>query len=205
LSATRNPNHLNLRTKGVAECVCIQSLFYCEEVIMIIAGRFIAVIALCGAFFGATNTYAAHHEAGESTTKPTIVEIAAGNADFSTLVAALKAAGLVDALSGEGPFTVFAPTNEAFAQLPAGTLDMLLLPENKEKLVAILTYHVVPGKVMAADVVTLTEADSLEGDAIDISVSDGNVMVDSANVVKTDIEASNGVIHVIDAVITPGS
>jgi uncharacterized surface protein with fasciclin (FAS1) repeats len=172
---------------------------------MIIAGRFIAVIALCGAFFGATNTYAAHHEAGESTTKPTIVEIAAGNADFSTLVAALKAAGLVDALSGEGPFTVFAPTNEAFAQLPAGTLDMLLLPENKEKLVAILTYHVVPGKVMAADVVTLTEADSLEGDAIDISVSDGNVMVDSANVVKTDIEASNGVIHVIDAVITPGS
>jgi len=173
--------------------------------IMTITGRFIAAIALCGAFLGATNAYAAHHEGGESMAKPTIVEIAAGNADFSTLVAALEAAGLVDALSGEGPFTVFAPTNDAFAQLPAGTLEMLLLPENKEKLVAILTYHVVPGKVMAADVVTLTEADSLEGDAISITVSDGNVMVDSANVVKTDIEASNGVIHVIDAVITPGS
>jgi len=137
--------------------------------------------------------------------KPTIVEIAAGNPDFSTLVAALQAADLVDALSGDGPFTVFAPTNEAFTQLPPGTVEMLLLPENKDKLTAILTYHVVPGKVMAADVVTITEAKSLEGDTIAISVSDGTVMVDGATVVATDIEASNGVIHVIDAVIMPGS
>jgi uncharacterized surface protein with fasciclin (FAS1) repeats len=100
---------------------------------------------------------------------------------------------------------VFAPTNEAFAQLPAGTLDMLLLPENKAKLTAILTYHVVPGKVMAADVVSLTEATSLQGDTIAISVEDGTVMVDDATVVATDIDASNGVIHVIDAVIMPAS
>ena len=137
--------------------------------------------------------------------KPTIVDIAVGNPDFSTLVAALKAAGLVEALSGEGPFTVFAPTNEAFAQLPAGTLDTLLLPENKDKLVAILTYHVVPGAVMAADVVTLTEATSLEGDTIAITATDAGVKVDSANVTATDIKASNGVIHVIDAVILPNS
>lgn len=172
---------------------------------MTIAGRLLAVVALCGAFLGATVGHAANHEGGEAMAKPTIVEIAAGNPDFSTLVAALKAAALVDALSGDGPFTVFAPTNEAFAQLPAGTVDMLLLPENKEKLTAILTYHVVPGKVMAADVVTLSEATSLEGDTIAISVADGGVMVDGANVVATDIEASNGVIHVIDAVIMPGS
>ncbi len=121
------------------------------------------------------------------------------------MVAALKAAGLVEALSGAGPFTVFAPTNEAFAKLPAGTLDSLLLPENKDKLAAILTYHVVSGKVMAADVVKLTEAKSLEGDTIAISVANGAVKVDGANVVSTDLEASNGVIHVIDAVITPGS
>jgi uncharacterized surface protein with fasciclin (FAS1) repeats len=172
---------------------------------MTITGRIFAVAALCGAMFAATVSHAAHHESGEPATKPTIVEIAAGNADFSTLVAALQAAGLVEALSGDGPFTVFAPTNEAFSQLPEGTLETLLLPENKDKLTAILTYHVVSGKVMAADVVTLTEATSLEGDAIAISVVDGGVMVDGANVVATDIEASNGVIHVIDAVIMPGT
>ena len=172
---------------------------------MTIARKFLAIIALSGAIFGATAASAEHHEGGDKMVKPNIVEIAAGNPDFSTLVAALKAAGLVEALSGAGPFTVFAPTNEAFAQLPAGTLDSLLLPENKEKLVAILTYHVVSGKVMAADVVTLTEATSLEGDTIAISVANGAVKVDGANVVVTDLEASNGVIHVIDAVITPGS
>lgn len=172
---------------------------------MTIAQKFFAIIALSGAFLGATAAYAAHHEGGEHMAKPTIVEIAAGNPDFSTLVAALKAAGLVEALSGAGPFTVFAPTNEAFAKLPAGTLDSLLLPENKAKLAAILTYHVVSGKVMAADVVKLTEAKSLEGANIAITVANGSVKVDGANVVSTDIEASNGVIHVIDAVITPGS
>jgi len=172
--------------------------------IMTVTTRLIAVVALCGAFFGST-TYAAHHEGGEAMAKPSIVEIAAGNPDFSTLVAALQAADLVGALSGEGPFTVFAPTDEAFAQLPPGTVEMLLLPENKGKLTAILTYHVVPGAVMAADVVSLTEATSLEGDTIAIGVDEGVVMVDGATVVATDIEASNGVIHVIDAVIMPGT
>jgi uncharacterized surface protein with fasciclin (FAS1) repeats len=172
---------------------------------MTLTGKFLSIFALCSAIFGASAVSAAHHEGGEAKANPTIVEIAVGNPDFSTLVAALQAAELVDALSGEGPFTVFAPTNEAFAQLPDGTLEMLLLPENKDKLVAILTYHVVPGKVMAADVVTLSEATSLEGDTIAISSSDAGVMVDGASVVATDIEASNGVIHVINAVILPNS
>lgn len=172
---------------------------------MTFTGKFISIFALCGAMFGATAVSAGHHESGEGMAQPTIVEIAVGNPDFSTLVAALQAADLVGALSGKGPFTVFAPTNEAFAKLPAGTLEMLLLPENKDKLVAILTYHVVSGKVMAADVVTLTEATSLEGDTIAVSVSDAGVMVDGASVVVTDIEASNGVIHVINAVIMPNS
>ena len=172
---------------------------------MTVTARFLSAFTLCAALLGATAVNAGHHESGEPMAKPTIVEIAVGNPDFSTLVAALQAAGLVEALSGEGPFTVFAPTNEAFAQLPAGTLETLLLPENKDKLVAILTYHVVPGDVMAAEVVTLTEATSLEGDTIAITASDAGVKVDSANVTATDIEASNGVIHVIDAVILPNS
>lgn len=172
---------------------------------MSITRRMFVNMAFCFAFFGATFANAAHHEDGSKMATPSIVEIAAGNPDFSTLVAALQAADLVDALSGEGPFTVFAPNNEAFAMLPDGTLEMLLLPENKDQLVEILTYHVVPGKVMAADVVELTEATSLEGDTIAITVSDEGVMVDDADVIATDIEASNGVIHVIDAVIMPGS
>jgi uncharacterized surface protein with fasciclin (FAS1) repeats len=119
------------------------------------------------------------------------------------LVAAVKAAGLVDALKADGPLTVFAPTNEAFAKLPAGTVESLLLPENKDKLVQILTYHVVAGEVMAADVVKLTSATTLEGSDITVAVSDGGVKVDNANVVTTDIKTSNGVIHVIDTVIMP--
>ena len=170
---------------------------------MTLFGKLLPALSLCIALFGATAVNAAHHEAGESMAKPSIVEIAAGNPDFSTLVAALEAADLVNALSGDGPFTVFAPTNTAFAALPAGTLDMLLLPANKDKLVAILTYHVVAGKVMAADVVTLTEAETLQGGSVAISASEAGVTVDGANVVATDIEASNGVIHVIDAVILP--
>lgn len=131
-----------------------------------------------------------------------IVETAqAGN--FNTLVAAVKAAGLVDALKGPGPFTVFAPTDEAFAKLPAGTLDSLLKPENKEKLKKILTYHVVPGKVMASDVVKLPSAKTLEGESLAIKTAGGGVMVDKARVTKTDIAASNGVIHVIDTVLIP--
>ena len=132
-----------------------------------------------------------------------IVEIAASNSDFSTLVAAVQAAGLVDVLKGEGPFTVFAPTNEAFAKLPAGTVENLLKPENRDQLIAILTYHVVPGKFMAADVVGLTEAMTVQGQAAMISVKAASPMIDNARIVQTDIEASNGVIHVIDAVITP--
>lgn len=122
---------------------------------------------------------------------------------FNTLVAAVKAAGLVETLKGVGPFTVFAPTDEAFAKLPAGTLEDLLKPANKAKLQSVLTYHVVSGKVMAADVVKLHTAKTVEGQNVTIKVTGGKVTVDAANVTKTDIVASNGVIHVIDAVILP--
>jgi uncharacterized surface protein with fasciclin (FAS1) repeats len=134
-----------------------------------------------------------------------IVDTAVAAGSFDTLVAAVKAAGLVDALKGDGPFTVFAPTDEAFAALPAGTVESLLKPENKEKLQAILKYHVVSGKVMAADVVKLKSAATLEGSSVKINASKKGVMVDGANVVTTDIMTSNGVIHVIDAVILPKS
>ncbi len=132
-----------------------------------------------------------------------IVETAVAAGNFKTLAAALKAADLVDALKGDGPFTVFAPTDEAFSKLPKGTLESLLKPENKSKLAAILKYHVVSGKVMAKDVVKLSEAKTLQGSAAKITVKDGNVSVDKALVTKTDIQTSNGVIHVIDSVILP--
>jgi uncharacterized surface protein with fasciclin (FAS1) repeats len=132
-----------------------------------------------------------------------IVDTAVAAGSFNTLATALKAAGLVETLKGPGPFTVFAPTDEAFAKLPAGTLESLLKPENKAKLAGILTYHVVPGKVMAADVVKLTSAKTVNGQSLKIAVDGGKVKVDGANVVKTDIAASNGVIHVIDAVLLP--
>ncbi|MBP7526994.1 MAG: fasciclin domain-containing protein [Syntrophorhabdaceae bacterium] len=132
-----------------------------------------------------------------------IVDTAVAAGSFKTLATALQAAGLVETLKGPGPFTVFAPTDEAFAKLPKGTLDDLLKPENKEKLVSILTYHVVPGKVMAADVVKLKKAKTVQGSEISIKVKGKKVMADKANVVKTDVEASNGVIHVIDAVMMP--
>jgi len=136
--------------------------------------------------------------------KQSIVEIAVADERFTTLVAALTAAELVDTLSGEGPFTVFAPTNDAFAALPAGTVESLLLPENKQALTDILLYHVVSGKVMAADVVTLTAAPTVLGKDITITVRDGKVFLnDTVEVIITDIEASNGVIHVIDAVLLP--
>ena len=131
-----------------------------------------------------------------------IVEVAAGAGQFKTLVAAVKAAGLVETLSGKGPFTVFAPTDEAFAKLPAGTVESLLKPENKEKLAGILTYHVVAGKVMAADVKTMS-AKTVNGKEAAIKVDGGKVTIGAANVVKTDVAASNGVIHVIDTVLLP--
>ena len=132
----------------------------------------------------------------------TIVGVAAGAGQFNTLVAAVKAAGLVDTLNGKGPFTVFAPTDEAFAKLPAGTVEGLLKPENKEKLAGILTYHVVAGKVMAADVKT-SNVKTVNGKEAAIKVDAGKVTIGAANVVKTDIAASNGVIHVIDTVLIP--
>jgi len=132
-----------------------------------------------------------------------IVEVAAAAGTFNTLLAAATAADLVDALKSDGPLTVFAPTDEAFAKLPAGTVETLLKPENKEKLQAVLLYHVVEGKVTAEEVVKLTSAKTLEGDSIDISVKMGKVYVDNAQVIAADVEASNGVIHVIDAVILP--
>lgn len=135
----------------------------------------------------------------------TIVDIAVADGRFSTLVTAVQAAGLVETLSGEGPFTVFAPTDDAFAKLPKETLENLLKPENKDQLVKVLTYHVVPGKVMASDVVKLSEAQTAAGEPIAIKVEGNKVFVNDAQVILTDIEASNGVIHVIDAVILPPS
>jgi len=132
----------------------------------------------------------------------TVVDVAAGNPDFSTLVTAVKAAGLAETLSSEGPFTVFAPTNAAFAKLPAGTVENLLKPENKDQLVAVLTYHVVAGKVLAADVVKLSTATTVNGKAVTIDASNG-VKVNDATVTATDIAASNGVIHVLDTVLLP--
>ena len=153
-----------------------------------------AIVAAAG-FIGVANA--------DSTAKAKdIVAVASGAGSFNTLVAAVKAAGLVETLQGAGPFTVFAPTDEAFAKLPKGTVEDLLKPENKAKLVAILTYHVVPGKVMAADVKTMM-AKSVNGKELDIKVGDGKVTVDGAKVLKTDVPASNGVIHVIDTVMLP--
>ena len=151
----------------------------------------------------ATPAFAGHHNEGMDKPAGTIVDVAASNADFETLVAAVKAAGLVETLSGEGPFTVFAPTDDAFAKLPAGTLENLLKPENKDQLVAILTYHVVAGKVTAADVVKLDTATTVNGAAADGTVSGSTVKIDEATVTATDIKASNGIIHVIDTVILP--
>jgi len=131
-----------------------------------------------------------------------IVDIAAGNENFSTLVAAVQAAGLVDTLKGEGPLTVFAPTNDAFAALPAGTVENLLKPENKDQLIAILTYHVVPGKVMSGDLSNGMTATTVQGSDVTI-MTEGGVSVQGANVTTAEIEASDGVIHVIDAVIIP--
>ena len=140
--------------------------------------------------------------AEKATCNQTVVEIAASNPSFSTLVAAVKAADLAGTLSSDGPFTVFAPTNEAFAKLPKGTVASLLKPENKKKLQAILTYHVVSGKVMAADVKP-GKVKTVNGSSFKVALKDGGVRIDGAKVLKTDIVGTNGVIHVIDSVILP--
>ena len=156
------------------------------------------------AFFASVLLVGPSH-AGDYSMKKDIVDTAASNGSFGTLVVAVKAAGLVDTLKGPGPFTVFAPTDEAFAKLPAGTVEMLLEPANRDKLVAILTYHVVPGRIMASDIAGKEAmVQTVEGQSIDVNATKG-VMVNTANVTGTDIETSNGVIHVIDAVLMPKS
>lgn len=144
-------------------------------------------------------------EAANLTQSKDIVATAIAAGSFQTLVAAVKAAELVEVLQGRGPFTVFAPTDEAFAKLPDGTVDHLLKPENRSQLQAILTYHVVPGKVTSAQVAGIESAKTVQGKSIQVKVKDGHVMVDQAKVTQVDIEASNGVIHVIDQVILPDS
>jgi len=141
---------------------------------------------------------------GYSKKKADIVDTAAKAGSFTTLVAAVQEAGLVDTLKGEGPFTVFAPTDDAFAALPEGTVENLLKPENRDQLVSILTYHVVPGKVKAADVKNM-EAPTVNGQTATLTVSNDGVQIEGANVVQTDIETTNGIIHVIDQVILPSA
>lgn len=163
--------------------------------------------------FGTTTAVSAQQTCKTATVsshrKADIVDTAIAAKKFETLVAAVKAAGLVDTLKSKGPFTVFAPLDSAFAKLPKGTVDELLKPENRDKLKAILTYHVVPGKVMAKDAIELgrkgAEAKTVQGSHVRISLKEGAVYVDKAKVVKTDIVCENGVIHVIDAVIMPGN
>ena len=167
----------------------------------------LSLLALCVALVFSLPAQAQEYESKKaSMTDADIVETAMANKNFSTLVSALKAADLVEALQGEGPFTVFAPTNQAFAELPDGTLDTLLEPENKAKLQSILKYHVVSGKVTAKDVIKLDEAKTLQGAKVGIQTKDGTVMLQgktAASVTKTDVMASNGVIHVVDAVLMP--
>lgn len=156
----------------------------------------VAAAAALAAVFGAAN--ADHHKS-----KKDIVDTAVAAGDFTTLAAALEAAGLVETLKGEGPFTVFAPTDAAFEKLPDGAVENLLKPENKDQLIAVLTYHVLPGKVMSADIAGKTlEPVTVQGSTISIDATDG-VTVDNAKVTKADIKASNGVIHVIDTVVMP--
>ncbi|MCL4809638.1 MAG: fasciclin domain-containing protein [Thermoanaerobaculia bacterium] len=157
---------------------------------------FVATAAALALVLSAAAPALADHHKGKD-----IVDTAVAAGSFNTLATALKAAGLVETLKGAGPFTVFAPTDDAFKKLPAGTLEKLLA--DKAQLTKVLTYHVVAGKVMAADVVKLSEAKTVEGSAVKIAVKDGKVKVNDANVVKTDVGASNGVIHVIDTVILP--
>lgn len=139
----------------------------------------------------------------EETETNDVVDIAIGSSDHTTLVAAVKAAGLVETLKGDGPFTVFAPTNAAFEALPAGTVESLLTPEKKDDLSAILTYHVVSGLVMAADLSDGQKAKTVQGEELTVSIEDGKVMINGANVITADLKGSNGVVHVIDAVLMP--
>jgi uncharacterized surface protein with fasciclin (FAS1) repeats len=165
--------------------------------------RILSLATLVAAFALAPNLVAGERtSATPASGGKDIVAVAAGAENFKTLVAAVQAAGLVQTLQGTGPFTVFAPTDEAFAKLPAGTVENLLKPENKDQLVAILKYHVIAGKVLAADVKTM-EVKTVEGRNLKLVVSPQGVTVDNAKVIKTDVMAGNGVIHVIDTVLIP--
>ena len=172
------------------------------------ANQILTVAALVAAVTITPNLIAGECSASKSASTSAagkdLVAVAGGADNFKTLVAAIKAADLVETLQGKGPFTVFAPTDEAFAKLPAGTVDNLLKPENRDQLVAILKYHVIAGKVMAADVKTM-DAKTVQGQSVEIIVADAGVTVNGAKVVKTDVLAENGVIHVIDTVILPKS
>lgn len=159
-----------------------------QRLTKIVFGAFFALLVL-------TNTAKAQSK--------DIVDLAVGNDNLKTLVAAVKAGGLVDVLKGDGPFTVFAPTDEAFAALPKGTLEMLLKPENKDKLVAILTYHVVSGKVMSTDLSDGQKAATVQGQKVSVSIKGGTVKINDAKVIAADVKAKNGVVHVIDKVILP--
>jgi uncharacterized surface protein with fasciclin (FAS1) repeats len=156
------------------------------------------ILFLLAGALAATSAFAEPAKAGKD-----IVDTAVAAGSFKTLAAALKAAGLVETLKGAGPFTVFAPTDAAFAKLPAGTVESLLKPENKAKLTAVLTYHVVPGNVASAQAVKLTSAKTVNGKNLTLKVDGGSLFIDKAKVVKADVEASNGVIHVIDSVVLP--
>ncbi len=177
----------------------MKTLKHSLKIILAILGLAVAPVAVQAHCGGCAADVKAHKHAND------IVGVAVEAGSFNTLATALQAAGLVDTLQGEGPFTVFAPTDEAFAKLPEGTVESLLKPENKQALIDILTYHVVAGEVKAAQVVSLDSATTVQGSDVAIQVKDGSVFVDNAKVVKADVSASNGVIHVIDSVILPNS
>ena len=165
----------------------------------------LGIAALSLSLLTSTNAFSGGHMGDKDYNMPSkdVVETAISAGNFETLAAALSAAGLVETLKSEGPFTVFAPTDEAFAMLPAGTVEMLLMPANKQKLIDILTYHVVAGDVKAADVIKLSSAETLNGQTVSIKILDGKVFINNATVLATDIESTNGIIHVIDAVLMP--
>ena len=165
----------------------------------------LGIAALSLSLLTSTSVFSGGHMGDKDHTMPSkdVVETAISAGNFETLAAALSAAGLVETLKSEGPFTVFAPTDEAFAMLPAGTVEMLLMPANKQKLIDILTYHVVAGDVKAADVIKLSSAETLNGQTVSIKILDGKVFINNATVTATDIESTNGIIHVIDTVLIP--
>lgn len=179
-----------------------------KKIFMMLALAIVALVfsdsALAQCQQGKSTTRKASYSRTNHTSRPDIVETAVNAGSFMTLVTAVKAAGLVETLKGEGPFTVFAPTDEAFAKIPKATLQSLLRPENRDQLTKILTYHVVPGRVTAAQVARLHDAQTVEGGSVHFKVNSNGIKVNTSNVVKADIETSNGIIHVIDTVLMPG-